>query len=126
MNKGLSHSLQIFPTPNLQKTANYYEQLGFKAVFYLESLEPHICLYRDMLEIVLTQSNNKVLIPNRIQHGYGYDAYFISESQEEIEKEFTSLGVKIIRSLTSTDYNNKEFVFEDIDGRWIAVGNKES
>ena len=26
--------------------------------------------------------------------------------------------------LSMTDYNNSEFVFEDIDGRWIAVGRK--
>lgn len=24
-----------------------------------------------------------------------------------------------------TDYNNKEFVIEDVDGRWIAFGIKQ-
>ena len=125
MKQGLSHCLQMFPTPDINKTAEYYKYIGFKAVYYLESIEPHVCLYRDAIEIVLTKSNKEKIIPNRISHGYGYDAYFITNAQEELEKEFYELGIKIVRPLSKTDYNNKEFVFEDIDGRWIAIGNKE-
>ncbi len=64
---------------------------------------------------------------NRKLHGYGYDAYFIAdrESQIELENEFRELGLNLVRSLSMTDYNNSEFVFEDIDGRWIAVGKKQ-
>lgn len=123
--KGFTNSLQIFPSSDMNKTAKFYESVGFKAVSYLNSEEPHICLYRDRIEIVLTKSNNENIVPNREIHGYGYDAYFITESQEEIEKEFKELGVKIVRPLLKTDYNNKEFVFEDIDRRWIAVGKKQ-
>jgi len=124
MSKGFSHCLQIFPTPDLHKTTAYYETLGFRAVYYLESSEPHVCLYRDAIEIVLTQSKNESIVPNRVLHGYGYDGYFIAEEQRELEQEFMNLGIKIVRSLGTTDYNNREFVFEDVDGRWIAVGNK--
>ncbi|WP_342707227.1 hypothetical protein [Fontibacillus panacisegetis] len=42
-----------------------------------------------------------------------------------MERSLGDLGVKIVRSLSTTDYNNKEFVFEDIDRRWIAVGKKQ-
>lgn len=125
MNKGFVSCLQIFPTPDLQRTADYYHRLGFRAVPYLDSAEPHICLYRDAIEIVLTQSPHPSITPNRAIHGYGYDAYFIAENQEEMEKELVDLGVQIVRPLGITDYSNKEFVFEDIDGRWIAVGNKQ-
>lgn len=117
--------LQIFPSTDMSKTAEFYEQIGFRAVSYLESFEPHICLYRDQIEIVLTKSNREYIVPNREIHGYGYDAYFITDNQEEIEKDFKKLGIKIIRGLSTTDYNNKEFVFEDIDRRWIAVGKKQ-
>ncbi|WP_435921111.1 hypothetical protein [Paenibacillus sp. DYY-L-2] len=82
-------------------------------------------MYRDSIEIVLTKSNQERIVPNREIHGYGYDAYFITDHQEEMEKEFKELGVKIVRALTTTDYNNKEFVFEDMDRRWIAVGKKQ-
>ncbi len=98
--------------------------MGFKAVPYMESKEPHICLYRDSTEIILTNSNGKEVVPNRILYGYGYDAYFITDNQEELQEEYNNSGVKIVRSLSNTDYSNKEFVIEDIDGRWIAFGKK--
>lgn len=85
--------------------------------------EPHVCLYKDSVEIVLTKTEIEV-VPNRIRYGYGYDAYFITYGQREIQQELIDLGVKIVRALSTTDYNNHEFVFEDVDGRWIAIGNK--
>jgi hypothetical protein len=115
----------VFPTPNIIKTANYYEQkMGFKAVHYLDASEPHICLYRGTTEIILTKTNGQKVIPNRTLYGYGYDAYFITTNQEMLEKEFKQSGVKIVRPLQHTDYQNKEFVVEDIDGRWIGFGVK--
>ncbi|GAA0339558.1 hypothetical protein GCM10008967_32380 [Bacillus carboniphilus] len=115
----------VFPTPDIIKTAKFYEQkMGFKAVPYLNAKEPHICLYRDTTEIILTETNGKKVIPNRELYGYGYDAYFITKDQDVLQAEFIKFGVKIIRSLGDTDYNNKEFVIEDIDGRWIGFGIK--
>ena len=123
---GLHSCLQIFPTTDIIKTALFYRSLGFRDVYYLESSEPHACLYRDAIEIILIQSNNNVVSPNRELHGYGYDAYFIANqaTQIELEKEFSELGATIVRSLSMTNCNNSKFVFEDIDGRWIAVGRK--
>ncbi|WP_442602268.1 VOC family protein [Paenibacillus sp. KN14-4R] len=116
----------IFPTLDIWRTANYYEQkLGFRVVPYLDAKEPHICLYRDATEIILTQSNGQEVIPNRKLYGYGYDAYFITRNQVELQEQFTVAGVNIVRPLTHTDYNNTELVIEDIDGRWIAFGIKQ-
>ncbi len=118
--------LCVFPTPNIEKTASFYsERMGFRRVDYLEVAEPHICLYRGATEIVLTHSNGQEVIPNHKLYGYGEDAYFITENQEMLQEEFVSNGVKIIRPLAVTDYNNKEFTVEDIDGRWIAFGRKQ-
>ena len=51
----------IFPVPDIKKTADYYvSKLGFRAVEYLECKEPHICLYRDAVEIILLKSNTSV------------------------------------------------------------------
>lgn len=123
MNKGFSHCLQIFPTSNFEKTSEFYERIGFRAVNYFNAAEPHMCLYKDSVEIVLTKTDIEV-VPNRIRYGYGYDAYFITYGQREIQQKLIDLDVKIVRALSTTDYNNHEFVFEDVDGRWIAVGNK--
>lgn len=115
----------IFPTLDILKTTNFYvEKLGFTASLYLEAAEPHVCLYRDETEIILTKSNGQTVIPNRTLYGYGYDAYFITKNQEAAQTEFQQAGVKIVRSLTDTDYNNRELVIEDIDGRWLAFGIK--
>lgn len=121
----LLQSYCIFPTEDIIKTANFYEKkMGFKAVHYLNTTEPHICLYRDTTEIILTKTNGQKVVPNRVLYGYGYDAYFITKNQEELQNELIQSNVKIVRSLDITDYNNKEFVIEDIDGRWIAFGIK--
>lgn len=125
MEKLLLESHCVFPTPDIIKTANFYEQMmGFKAVKYLDANEPHICLYRDTTEIILTKTIGKKVIPNRELYGYGYDAYFITKNQEELQDEFINSNVEIVRSLDNTDYKNKEFVIEDIDGRWIGFGIK--
>lgn len=114
----------IFPVPDILKTKDYYvNKLGFRAVEYLESTQPHVCLYKDDAEIILLISKCDV-IPNHILYGYGYDAYLYTDKQEELEKEFIKNEVKFITHLNITDYQNKEFVIEDIDGRRLAFGLK--
>ena len=115
----------IFPVPDIKKTTEYYVvKLGFRAVEYLECKEPHVCLYRDNSEIILLQANTDKVIPNRELYGYGFDAYLYTANQDEMAKEFMDKGVKFARELDVTDYQNREFVIEDIDGRWSAVGLK--
>lgn len=86
----------IFPTPNINRTADFYVQnLGFCSVAYINSDEPHICLYKDDIEIILTDSKSKQVIPNRKLYGYGYDAYVIIDNQEDLQKEFESQNLKL-------------------------------
>ncbi len=116
----------VFPTPNIVKTAEYYvDKLGFRRVDYLDAKEKHICLYRDDVEFILTQSNGQKVIPNRKLYGYGGDAYVIVKDQQALQDEYEAKGVKIVQRLHKTDYHNQEFVIEDIDGRWIYFGIKE-
>lgn len=115
----------VFPTPNIKRAAEFYvKNLEFNAVEYLNCAEPHICLYKDDIEIILTDLKGKSVITNREQYGYGYDAYIIVDNQEELQKEFDSKGLKIVKRLSVTDYNNKELVLEDVDGRWLGFGVK--
>lgn len=45
----------IFPTIDIRKTAEYYKtKLKFDIVEYLQSEQPHICMYKDNIEIILT------------------------------------------------------------------------
>jgi len=115
----------VFPTPDILRTAEYYEKvLGFRAVQYLNANESHVCLYRDTTEIILTDSKGQKVLPNRELYGYGYDAYLITDDQVSLQQEFIDSGARIVRPLFDTDYHNREFVVEDIDGRWIGFGIK--
>lgn len=115
----------VFPVPGLKATARFYaDKLGFRAVGYLGCAEKHVCLYRDGVEIILLQAAGEV-VPNRRLYGYGYDAYLYAADQGALEAEFSARGVKIVRPLATTDYQNREFVIEDLDGRWLAFGLKE-
>lgn len=126
MKQDLLMSHCVFPSPDIEKTADFYtEVMGFRAVRYLNAKEPHICLYRDHTEIILTSANTDRVFPNRILYGYGYDAYFITNNQQALQDELTEKGAKIVRPLQKTDYQNREFVAEDIDGRWIGFGIKK-
>lgn len=117
----------IFPSKDIRKTAEYYRsKLEFGTVEYLKSEQPHICMYKDNIEIILTQTNCDEIKPNRVLYGYGYDAYVYTNNQSELQDRFIRAGVKIAIPLSKTDYDNKEFVIEDIDGRWVAFGLKEN
>ena len=98
--------------------------MNFRAVEYLNCKEPHICLYKDDVEIILLQANVGEVLPNRKLYGYGYDAYLYTKDMVQLEKEFIKRGIKIIKRLNMTDYQNNEIVIEDCDGRWIAFGIK--
>ncbi|MDR0285730.1 MAG: VOC family protein [Propionibacteriaceae bacterium] len=127
MGASLHSILAVFPTPDIEATARYYDEvLGFRVVAYLDVAEPHICLYRDTVEIVLTRANGGKVHPNRELYGYGEDIYVVTDNQEVLQDEFIGKGAKIVRPLQTTDYNNREFVLEDIDGRWLAFGMKQT
>ncbi len=116
----------VFPTPDIHRTAEFYSaRLGFRAAAYLDAMEPHICLYRDSTEIILTKANAERVLPNRELYGYGYDAYFVCDDLEELQKEYLTAGVKFARLLAKTDTHSRAFVIEDTDGRWIGFGPEE-
>lgn len=122
---GLIGSSCIFHASDIKKTAEFYvSMLGFRAVEFLTCKEPHICLYKDNVEIILLRADNANVLPNRKLYGYGYDAYLYTDDGELLEKDLSEKGVNIVRHLNVTDYDNKELVIEDSDGRWIAFGIK--
>lgn len=116
----------VFAVPDLAASAGFYRDvLGFRVVEYLDSTQPHICLYRDSAEIILTKAAGPV-VPSRELNGYGYDAYAVPASPVEMYQELRQNGAKIVVPIHCTDYDSTEFVIEDIDGRWIGFGNKNS
>ena len=128
MRARICHSHPVFPCLDVRRTAAYYRDvLGFAVVEYLDAAEPHICLYRDGVEIILTQAkaDRSFILPNHELYGYGCDAYLITDEQAALQQEFMDKGARIVQPLHKTDYHNQEFVVEDIDGRWLGFGIKE-
>lgn len=122
---GLIGSSCIFHALDIKKTAEFYvSMLGFRSTEFLTCKEPHICLYKDNVEIILLRADNADVLPNRKLYGYGYDAYLYTDDGELLDKDLSEKGVNIVRHLNVTDYDNKELVVEDPDGRWIAFGIK--
>ncbi len=117
----------VFPTPDIERTASFYhEKLGFRRVDYLDASEPHVCLYRDGVEFILTSARGgQKVLPNHVLYGYGGDAYLITDDQQSLQDEYEAKGVKIVVCLHKTDYHNREFAIEDCDGRWLYFGIKE-
>lgn len=121
----LLSSCPVFPCVDIDVTAAYYRDvLGFEVVPYLDATEPHVCLYRDAVEIILTVARPEPDASNRSRHGYGYDAYLVTDEPESLEAELAAAGAVIARPSARTDYRNREFVVEDVDGRWIGFGLK--
>jgi hypothetical protein len=116
----------IFPVPDIEGTAASYEALGFRAVRYPDAAEKHVCLYLGDAEIILTDSAGQAVSPNRTLYGYGYDAYLYAQNPKTLYEEFREKGVRFARPLGMTDYGNLEFVIEDVDGRWVAFGLKQT
>lgn len=124
MERGLQSCLQLFQSARFDETRAFYERLGFRSVAYMDSEQPHVCLYRDGIEFILTKSRLTEIVPARETHGYGYDAYIISGDQESFLETVRRAGARIVKDLNLTDYANREFIFEDNERRWIAVGRK--
>lgn len=123
----LYRTLAMFPSEDMNRTAEFYEgKMGFRRVDYMESREPHICLYRGDTEIIVTGiTNGASFVPNREQYGYGEDAYFITDEQDTLYEEFQGNGVAVVEPPHMTDYFNYEFTIRDIDGRYLIFGKKQ-
>lgn len=91
----------VFPTPDIQKTAEFYvEKLGFRRVDYLDAQEKHICLYRDGVEVILTLASSQRVFPNRELYGYGEDAYIIQIASKNCRMSLRKKGLRLFSDCT--------------------------
>ena len=50
----------------------------------------------------------------------------LRDDQSKIQNELKQKGIKIAKELSTTDYANKKFVFENTEDRWIRTGKNET
>lgn len=116
----------VFACEDIYKTALFYEdKLGFKAAHLDDEAMPHIKLVRDNIAIVLVKGEGAVTKPMR-EFGIDYDMYIYCSEPFLLHNEVAANGIKIIETLPEAkeaqkQNKNRQFVFEDIDGRHICV-----
>jgi len=122
----LEYNASVFPCADPVKTALFYEsKIGFKAAHLDDETMPHIKLTRDNTVIVLAKAN-KTVRPVRELCGVLYDMYIYVSEPLLFYNELKGSGVRIAEELKEAAESvnmktNRQFVFEDIDGRFICV-----
>lgn len=116
----------VFACEDIYRTALFYEnKLGFKASHLDDEAMPHIRLSRDNIAIVLVKGDGAITKPAR-EFGIKYDMYIYCSEPFLLHNEVAGNGIRIIEELPEAKAaqkqgTNRQFVFEDIDGRHICV-----
>ena len=84
---------------------------------------------RDNVELILVEKKTPDdHITMRDLYGIPYDLYIYVSEPMLLQNELVSAGVTIIKELPDAkdqSDTNREFVFEDLDGRHICVSQRE-
>ncbi len=111
----------VFGCTDPVKTAMFYEDhLGFKATHLSDEKMPHIRLVRDNIVLALVES------PVRIAPIAMYELIIYVTEPMLLYHELKAAGVTIVEDLPEAKEaenatSNRQFVFEDCDGRKICV-----
>lgn len=116
----------VFACEDPLKTALFYEtKLGFSAAHLDDEAMPHIKLTRDNIAIILVKASGNITKPAR-EYGIKYDMYIYCSEPYLMQNEIIGNELKIVEPLPDAKEaqkmnTNRQFVFEDCDGRHICV-----
>ncbi|WP_299525138.1 VOC family protein [Winogradskyella sp.] len=121
---------------DVKKSIDFYsKQLGFTIDFVGDGPKFSI-LSRGNFSVMLRQlDEDSYARPNRIPfikagwHTNGkeaWDAYLWVEDADQLFNEFKSREVSIIKPIGNTEYGNRDFEIEDIDGYILCFGHNIS
>ena len=116
----------VFACEDPLKTALFYEtKLGFSAAHLDDEAMPHIKLTRDNIAIILVKASGDITRPAR-EYGIKYDMYIYCSEPYLMQNEIIGNELKIVEALPDAKEaqkmnTNRQFVFEDCDGRHICV-----
>lgn len=122
----MNNQAAVFVCPDPYKTSIFYEtKLGFKAAHLDDEAMPHIRLTRDNIAILLVKGSGDITRPLR-KFGIKYDMYIYCSEPYLLQNELSGSEVKIVEQLPDAHEAkqmkvNRQFVFEDCDGRHICV-----
>jgi catechol 2,3-dioxygenase-like lactoylglutathione lyase family enzyme len=122
MSDGADHRIRfgriaaMLPVKDIARACDFYTKvLGFTKVFENGDPVGFMILKRDQAELQLTLQPNHKAAPFNVAHMMVNDVdalHTICQRQ----------GLRIIKSLQDKDYGLRAFVFEDLDGNRIDVG----
>ncbi len=116
----------VFACEDPLKTALFYEtKLGFSAAHLDDEAMPHIKLTRDNIAIILVRASGDITRPAR-EYGVKYDMYIYCSEPYLMQNEIIGNELTIVEALPDAKEaqkmnTNRQFVFEDCDGRHICV-----
>lgn len=116
----------VFACEDPLKTALFYEtKLGFSAAHLDDEAMPHIKLTRDNIAIILVRASGDITKPAR-EFGIKYDMYIYCSEPYLMQNEIIGNELTIVEALPDAKEaqkmnTNRQFVFEDCDGRHICV-----
>lgn len=117
----------VFVCKNPLDTSLFYEtKCGFKSVHLSDESMPHIRITRDNICFILCEGSGTAASPLRTYTNIKYDFYIYASEPFMLQNELKTNGVKIIEELPDAKEavnasTNRQFVFEDNDGRHICV-----
>ncbi|MBO4408314.1 MAG: hypothetical protein J5786_03475 [Clostridiales bacterium] len=123
----MNAAAQVLPCKDPLRTSLFYEtRLGFSASHLDDESMPHIKLTRDNLSLILVEADGDITRPFHELSDIKYDLYIYASEPLLLYREITGKGVNIIEELADAkeavkQMTNRQFVFEDNDGRYICV-----
>lgn len=123
----MNASASVFVCEDPLSTSLFYEtKCGFKAAHLSDEEMPHIRLTRDNICIILCEGTGSATKPLRTYTPVKYDLYIYASEPFMLQNELKNNGATIIDELPEAESavkasTNRQFVFEDNDGRHICV-----
>lgn len=117
----------VFVCSNPLETSLFYEtKCGFKSVHLSDESMPHIRITRDNICFILCEGTGTATKPLRTYTSIKYDFYIYASEPFMLQNELKTAGVTIVEELPDAKEavnasTNRQFVFEDNDGRHICV-----
>jgi uncharacterized glyoxalase superfamily protein PhnB len=112
----------LFFTANIRATLAYYkDKLGFECLSTWMDPPVYAIVARDQQAIHFRCAAPPTPNPEKYEEEL-LDAYLFVEDADALYAEYAARGVEFTRTLADTEWNCREFVVKDCDGRLLAFG----
>ena len=109
---------------DVAKTVEFYTgKLGFKIIGLVGNPAVYGMVQRDNFQIHFAHSPTGDVTTNRSISPVCCDFILWIPDIDDFYEELKLQGVKIVEEITKRPYGSREFIFQDIDGHHILVGD---